>query len=88
MVSSTNCIRKPKEVPNPNYFELEKPDFEPIAAISIEIWTVQKMRLQSHESLSMRLRKKTEGRGICLRMSRSNQTHRWCLGLYCGCGGD
>ncbi|KAK8499891.1 hypothetical protein V6N12_072593 [Hibiscus sabdariffa] len=53
MVSSTNCIRKPKEVPNPNYFELEKPDFEPIAAISIEIWTVQKMRLQSHESLTV-----------------------------------
>ncbi|KAK6250357.1 Calreticulin/calnexin - like 1 [Theobroma cacao] len=32
---------KPQEIPNPNYFELDKPDFEPIAAIGIEIWTMQ-----------------------------------------------
>nr|TKR84622.1 hypothetical protein D5086_0000256400 [Populus alba] len=29
------------EIPNPVYFELEKPDFERIAAIGIEIWTMQ-----------------------------------------------
>ncbi|KAF9689052.1 hypothetical protein SADUNF_Sadunf01G0051700 [Salix dunnii] len=34
-------IWKPQEIPNPAYFELEKPDFEPIAAIGIEIWTMQ-----------------------------------------------
>ncbi|KAI7979673.1 hypothetical protein LOK49_Contig277G00005 [Camellia lanceoleosa] len=34
-------IWKPQEIPNPNYFELDKPDFEPIAAIGIEIWTMQ-----------------------------------------------
>ncbi|KAL6995719.1 hypothetical protein U1Q18_005853 [Sarracenia purpurea var. burkii] len=32
---------KSQEIPNPNYFELDKPDFEPIAAIGIEIWTMQ-----------------------------------------------
>ncbi|XP_057970327.1 calnexin homolog [Malania oleifera] len=34
-------IWKPQEIPNPDYFELEKPDFEPIAAIGVEIWTMQ-----------------------------------------------
>lgn len=34
-------IWKPKDIPNPNYFEADKPDFEPIAAIGIEIWTMQ-----------------------------------------------
>ncbi|KAI3688626.1 hypothetical protein L2E82_46334 [Cichorium intybus] len=34
-------IWKPQEIPNPDYFELETPNFEPIAAIGIEIWTMQ-----------------------------------------------
>ncbi|CAI0547985.1 unnamed protein product [Linum tenue] len=34
-------IWKPREIANPDYFELEKPDFEPIAAVGIEIWTMQ-----------------------------------------------
>ncbi|KVH99056.1 calnexin homolog [Cynara cardunculus var. scolymus] len=34
-------IWKPQEIPNPSYFELETPNFEPIAAIGIEIWTMQ-----------------------------------------------
>ncbi|KAK7399302.1 hypothetical protein VNO78_10483 [Psophocarpus tetragonolobus] len=34
-------IWKPRDIPNPDYFELKKPDFEPIAAIGIEIWTMQ-----------------------------------------------
>ncbi|XP_047156107.1 calnexin homolog isoform X2 [Vigna umbellata] len=34
-------IWKPRDIPNPAYFELKKPDFEPIAAIGIEIWTMQ-----------------------------------------------
>ncbi|OIW18231.1 hypothetical protein TanjilG_06315 [Lupinus angustifolius] len=34
-------IWKPQEIPNPDYFELKKPNFEPIAAIGIEIWTMQ-----------------------------------------------
>lgn len=34
-------IWKPQQIPNPNYFELDTPDFEPIAAIGIEIWTMQ-----------------------------------------------
>uniref|UniRef100_A0A2P2M1E1 Calnexin homolog n=1 Tax=Rhizophora mucronata TaxID=61149 RepID=A0A2P2M1E1_RHIMU len=34
-------IWKPQEIPNPNYFELHRPDFEPIAAVGIEIWTMQ-----------------------------------------------
>ncbi|KAL9256901.1 Calnexin homolog 1-like protein [Drosera capensis] len=34
-------IWKPQEIPNPMYFELETPDFEPIAGIGIEIWTMQ-----------------------------------------------
>uniref|UniRef100_A0A2P2M1E2 Calnexin homolog n=1 Tax=Rhizophora mucronata TaxID=61149 RepID=A0A2P2M1E2_RHIMU len=34
-------IWKPQEIPNPNYFELDRPDFEPIAAVGIEIWTMQ-----------------------------------------------
>ncbi|KAB5532227.1 hypothetical protein DKX38_018897 [Salix brachista] len=34
-------IWKPQEIPNPNYFELDQPDFEPIAAVGIEIWTMQ-----------------------------------------------
>ncbi|XP_021761281.1 calnexin homolog [Chenopodium quinoa] len=34
-------IWKPQEIPNPNYFELDTPNFEPIAAIGIEIWTMQ-----------------------------------------------
>ncbi|KAL6980011.1 hypothetical protein U1Q18_021662 [Sarracenia purpurea var. burkii] len=32
---------KSLEILNPNYFELDKPDFEPIAAIGIEIRTMQ-----------------------------------------------
>jgi calnexin len=34
-------IWKPQEIPNPEFFELHKPDFDPIAAIGIEIWTMQ-----------------------------------------------
>ena len=34
-------IWKPQEIPNPNYFELSTPNFEPIAAVGIEIWTMQ-----------------------------------------------
>ncbi|CAL0325247.1 unnamed protein product [Lupinus luteus] len=34
-------IWKPQEIANPDYFELGKPNFEPIAAIGIEIWTMQ-----------------------------------------------
>nr|ACN41018.1 unknown [Picea sitchensis] len=34
-------IWKPQQIPNPDFFELEKPDLEPIAAIGIEIWTMQ-----------------------------------------------
>ncbi|XP_061953086.1 calnexin homolog [Populus nigra] len=34
-------IWKPQEIPNPDYFELDQPEFEPIAAVGIEIWTMQ-----------------------------------------------
>ncbi|XP_074573254.1 calnexin homolog [Curcuma longa] len=34
-------IWKPQEIDNPDYFELDKPEIEPIAAIGIEIWTMQ-----------------------------------------------
>ncbi|KAL4584655.1 hypothetical protein LXL04_009261 [Taraxacum kok-saghyz] len=34
-------IWKPREIPNPDYFELEKLELEPVAAIGIEIWTMQ-----------------------------------------------
>lgn len=34
-------IWKPQQIPNPDYFETQKPDFEAIAAIGIEIWTMQ-----------------------------------------------
>ncbi|CAI9754174.1 unnamed protein product [Fraxinus pennsylvanica] len=34
-------IWKPQLIGNPEYFEFEKPNFEPIAAIGIEIWTMQ-----------------------------------------------
>lgn len=34
-------IWKPREIPNVDYFELDKPDLEPVAAIGIEIWTMQ-----------------------------------------------
>ncbi|KAJ4847924.1 hypothetical protein Tsubulata_047151 [Turnera subulata] len=34
-------IWKPQEIPNPEYFELDRPNFEPIAAVGIEIWTMQ-----------------------------------------------
>ncbi|XP_061991065.1 calnexin homolog [Rosa rugosa] len=34
-------IWKPQQIPNPHYFETDKPDFEAIAAIGIEIWTMQ-----------------------------------------------
>ncbi|CAM6040781.1 unnamed protein product [Sphagnum compactum] len=34
-------IWAPKQIPNPDYFVLEKPNLEPIAAIGIEIWTMQ-----------------------------------------------
>ncbi|KAM0934782.1 putative calreticulin/calnexin, concanavalin A-like lectin/glucanase domain superfamily [Dioscorea sansibarensis] len=43
MVDNPNYkgIWKPQQISNPDYFELDKPDFEPIAAIGIEIWTMQ-----------------------------------------------
>lgn len=34
-------IWAPKQIPNPEYFELEKPNLEAVAAIGIEIWTMQ-----------------------------------------------
>ncbi|CAB4280380.1 unnamed protein product [Prunus armeniaca] len=34
-------IWKPQEIPNPSYFEADQPDFEPVAAVGIEIWTMQ-----------------------------------------------
>lgn len=34
-------IWKPRDIPNPDHFELEKPNLESIAAIGIEIWTMQ-----------------------------------------------
>lgn len=34
-------IWKPQQIPNPDYFELKHPNLEPIAAIGIEIWTMQ-----------------------------------------------
>ncbi|KAJ7517333.1 hypothetical protein O6H91_21G019300 [Diphasiastrum complanatum] len=34
-------IWKPREIPNPDYFELDHPNLEPIAAVGIEIWTMQ-----------------------------------------------
>lgn len=34
-------IWKPQQIPNPEYFEINQPDFEPIAAIGIEIWTME-----------------------------------------------
>jgi len=34
-------IWAPKEIANPDYFELEKPNLEAVAAIGIEIWTMQ-----------------------------------------------
>lgn len=34
-------VWSPKKIPNPDYFELENPNLEPIAAIGIEIWTMQ-----------------------------------------------
>ncbi|GMJ04879.1 calnexin 1 [Hibiscus trionum] len=36
-----NGTWKPRDIPNPKYFEVKKPDSEPIAAIGIEIWTMQ-----------------------------------------------
>ncbi|KAK8587517.1 hypothetical protein V6N13_086500 [Hibiscus sabdariffa] len=36
-----NGTWKPRDIPNPKYFEVGKPDSEPIAAIGIEIWTMQ-----------------------------------------------
>ncbi|XP_074582384.1 calnexin homolog [Curcuma longa] len=32
---------KPRDINNPEFFESDKPNFEPIAAIGIEIWTMQ-----------------------------------------------
>jgi calnexin len=34
-------IWKPRQIPNPDFFEIEHPNLEPIAAIGIEIWTMQ-----------------------------------------------
>uniref|UniRef100_A0A7N0VEM1 Calnexin n=1 Tax=Kalanchoe fedtschenkoi TaxID=63787 RepID=A0A7N0VEM1_KALFE len=34
-------IWKPQQIPNPSYYELATPNFEPIAAVGIEIWTMQ-----------------------------------------------
>lgn len=31
---------KPRDIPNPEYFHLEHPDLEPVAAVGIEIWTM------------------------------------------------
>lgn len=36
-----NGIWKPRQIPNPDYFELDRLNLEAIAAIGIEIWTVQ-----------------------------------------------
>ncbi|KAK8710814.1 hypothetical protein V6N13_146123 [Hibiscus sabdariffa] len=36
-----NGTWKPRDIPNPKYFEVDKPDSAPIAAIGIEIWTMQ-----------------------------------------------
>ncbi|KAL6193485.1 hypothetical protein ACLB2K_034569 [Fragaria x ananassa] len=38
---SYKSVWKPQQIPNPHYFKTDKPDFEPIAAIGIEIWTMQ-----------------------------------------------
>ncbi|KAJ6374637.1 hypothetical protein OIU78_030183 [Salix suchowensis] len=40
-ILSPQGIWKPQEIPNPDYFELDQPEFEPIAAVGIEIWTMQ-----------------------------------------------
>ncbi|CAI9766180.1 unnamed protein product [Fraxinus pennsylvanica] len=34
-------VWKPQLIGNPDYFELDRPNFDPIAAIGIEIWTMQ-----------------------------------------------
>ncbi|KAK9066337.1 hypothetical protein SSX86_013659 [Deinandra increscens subsp. villosa] len=34
-------IWKPRDIPNVDYFDLDKPDLEPVAAVGIEIWTMQ-----------------------------------------------
>mgnify|MGYP002775660870 FL=1 len=34
-------IWKPRQIPNPDFFEIEHPNLEPIAAVGIEIWTMQ-----------------------------------------------
>ncbi|CAA2935212.1 calnexin homolog 1-like [Olea europaea subsp. europaea] len=34
-------VWKPQLIGNPNYFELDRPNFDPVAAIGIEIWTMQ-----------------------------------------------
>uniref|UniRef100_A0A7N0RJW0 Calnexin n=1 Tax=Kalanchoe fedtschenkoi TaxID=63787 RepID=A0A7N0RJW0_KALFE len=34
-------IWKPQQIPNPSYYQLTTPNFEPIAAVGIEIWTMQ-----------------------------------------------
>ncbi|KAK1422417.1 hypothetical protein QVD17_25520 [Tagetes erecta] len=34
-------VWKPREIANVDYFELDKPNLEPVAAIGIEIWTMQ-----------------------------------------------
>lgn len=34
-------IWAPRQIPNEEYFELEKPNLEAVAAIGIEIWTMQ-----------------------------------------------
>lgn len=36
-----NGVWKPRDIPNPDSFEVDRPDFEPVAAIGIEIWTMQ-----------------------------------------------
>lgn len=36
-----NGIWKPRQIQNPHYFEVAEPNFEPISAVGIEIWTMQ-----------------------------------------------
>uniref|UniRef100_A0A0D6R4Y3 Calnexin homolog n=1 Tax=Araucaria cunninghamii TaxID=56994 RepID=A0A0D6R4Y3_ARACU len=58
-------IWKPQQIPNPDYFELERPNLEPIAAIGIEIWTMQdgilfdNVLISSDEKLAEEYREKT-----------------------------
>lgn len=58
-------IWKPQQIPNPEYFELEYSELEPIAAIGIEIWTMQdgilfdNILITTDETEAAKLREKT-----------------------------